>query len=90
MSMPTAAASRMRRGFCPSGILPAGQQLYCEAEVQGATPWMPGDDRAQRKHAPATLRNREPIAEVLKEELPATGKVLEVASGSGEHCAFFA
>jgi hypothetical protein len=51
---------------------------------------MPGDDRAQRKHAPATLRNREPIAEVLKDELPVSGKVLEVASGSGEHCAFFA
>lgn len=53
-------------------------------------PWMPGDDDAQRKHAPATLRNREPIAEVLQRELPATGKVLEVASGSGEHCVFFA
>ncbi|MCW5659208.1 MAG: DUF938 domain-containing protein [Burkholderiaceae bacterium] len=51
---------------------------------------MPGDDRAQRKHAPATLRNREPIAAVLQAELPVTGKVLEVASGSGEHCAFFA
>jgi hypothetical protein len=51
---------------------------------------MPGDDSAERKHAPATLRNREPIAEVLHEELPVTGKVLEVASGSGEHCAFFA
>lgn len=58
--------------------------------MQGLTPWMPGDDGAERKHAPATLRNREPIAEVLKEELPLTGKVLEVASGSGEHCAFFA
>src|SRR5262245_22796053 len=51
---------------------------------------MPGDDSAERKHAPATLRNREPIAKVLQEELPVTGKVLEVASGSGEHCAFFA
>jgi SAM-dependent methyltransferase len=51
---------------------------------------MSGDDDAERKHAPATLRNREPIAEVLKEELPVTGKVLEVASGTGEHCAFFA
>jgi SAM-dependent methyltransferase len=58
--------------------------------MQGATPWMPGDDSAERKHAPATLRNREPIAEVLQAELPVTGKVLEVASGSGEHCAFFA
>lgn len=51
---------------------------------------MPGDESAVRKHAPATLRNREPIAEVLQRELPPMGKVLEVASGSGEHCAFFA
>jgi Protein of unknown function (DUF938) len=58
--------------------------------MQGPTRWMPGDDSAQRKHAPATLRNREPIAAVLQQELPVTGKVLEVASGSGEHCAFFA
>jgi SAM-dependent methyltransferase len=58
--------------------------------MQGSTPWLPGDDSAERKHAPATLRNREPIAKVLQEELPVTGKVLEVASGSGEHCAFFA
>ena len=53
-------------------------------------PWMPGDDPGERKHAPATLRNREPIAAVLQEELPRAGTVLEVASGSGEHCAFFA
>ena len=58
--------------------------------MHGPTPWMPGDDGAERKHAPATLRNREPIAEVLRQELPFAGKVLEVASGSGEHCAFFA
>ncbi|MES2058843.1 MAG: DUF938 domain-containing protein [Pseudomonadota bacterium] len=43
-----------------------------------------------RKHAPATLRNREAIAAVLREVLPATGLVLEVASGSGEHCAYLA
>jgi SAM-dependent methyltransferase len=73
-----------------SRILLAGQQLSCEAEMHGPTPWMPGDDNAPRKHAPATLRNREPIAQVLQQELPAAGKVLEVASGSGEHCAFFA
>lgn len=58
--------------------------------MRGSTPWMPGDDGAERKHAPATLRNREPIADVLREELPLSGKVLEVASGSGEHCAYFA
>lgn len=45
---------------------------------------------SQRRHAPATTRNREPIAAVLADELPARGLALEVASGSGEHCAFFA
>ncbi|WP_343519981.1 DUF938 domain-containing protein [Sphingomonas sp.] len=55
------------------------------------TPWIAADDSgAVRKHAPATARNREAIAAVLAEVLPATGAVLEIASGSGEHCAFFA
>jgi SAM-dependent methyltransferase len=43
-----------------------------------------------RRHAPATARNREPIAAVLWAELPPSGLVLEVASGTGEHCAHFA
>lgn len=43
-----------------------------------------------RAHAPATLRNREPILERLRAELPPSGTVLEVASGSGEHAIFFA
>lgn len=50
----------------------------------------PNNDPGARRHAPATLRNRDPIAAVLRDELPPTGQVLEVASGSGEHCAYFA
>jgi hypothetical protein len=42
-----------------------------------------------RRSAPAALRNREPIAEVLAEWLPASGLVLEIASGTGEHSVFF-
>ena len=41
-----------------------------------------------RVHAPATLRNREPILAVLQRVLPAAGLVLEIASGTGEHAAF--
>jgi SAM-dependent methyltransferase len=41
-------------------------------------------------HAPAASRNREPIAAVLAELLPDAGTVLEIASGTGEHAAFFA
>ena len=38
-----------------------------------------------RQHAPATGRNRDAILEILKAELPSTGNILEIASGTGEH-----
>ena len=43
-----------------------------------------------RRSAPAALRNREAIADVLRDWLPASGLVLEIASGTGEHAVFFA
>lgn len=43
-----------------------------------------------KKYAPATERNREPIREVLARVLPTTGRVLEIASGTGEHAVAFA
>jgi hypothetical protein len=43
-----------------------------------------------KREAPAAARNREPIAAVLREALPKCGKVLEIASGTGEHAVYFA
>lgn len=59
--------------------------------MASSPPWMPGDGGGtDKRHAPATLRNRDAIAAVLAEWLPPTGMVLEVASGSGEHVVHFA
>jgi len=56
----------------------AGERFY-EAPAAGAL-----------RSAPAALRNREPIADVLADWLPPAGLVLEIASGTGEHAAYFA
>lgn len=43
-----------------------------------------------RMDYPATQRNREPIAEVLAPLLAGVDRVLEIASGTGQHVAYFA
>jgi len=55
------------------------ERRFYEAPVEGL-----------RRSAPAALRNREPISEVLCEWLPKSGLVLEIASGTGEHAVYFA
>ena len=39
--------------------------------------------------APAAVRNREPILRVLRDLLPRSALVLEIASGTGEHAVWF-
>lgn len=59
--------------------------------TDNAKPWFVKDAIGQvRKYAPATLRNRDVIVDVLRSILPDSGMVLEIASGSGEHVACFA
>ena len=48
------------------------------------------ENKDVRLDYPATGRNQEVILDVLKEALPNSGAVLEVASGSGQHITYFA
>jgi SAM-dependent methyltransferase len=48
------------------------------------------DTSERRLYFPHVTRNREPILEVLRRVLPRQGLVLEIASGGGEHAAYFA
>ncbi|MBE9078706.1 DUF938 domain-containing protein [Romeria aff. gracilis LEGE 07310] len=43
-----------------------------------------------RQYAAAPERNQQPILEVLQQQLPRSGTVLEVASGTGQHALFLA
>ena len=42
------------------------------------------------QHSPAAERNRQPILEALQNVLPTQGAALEIASGTGQHVAWFA
>ena len=43
-----------------------------------------------RTASPAAERNKQPILDVLQRQLPKTGTVLEIASGTGQHVVHFA
>lgn len=45
---------------------------------------------AQPDHSPSAERNKQPILEVLQALLPAQGRALEIASGTGQHVVWFA
>ncbi len=46
--------------------------------------------RSNALTAPAVARNRDPILAVLRQVLPSSGTVIEIASGTGEHAVHFA
>jgi hypothetical protein len=49
-----------------------------------------GDPPTGARTSPATARNRDPILEVLRPRLATNARVLEIASGAGEHAVFLA
>lgn len=48
----------------------------------------PATDPDARLSSPSSLRNREPIADVLGRYLPVGSQVLEIAAGTGEHAVY--
>ena len=46
--------------------------------------------RSEPAFSPAAERNKQAILELLLQLLPASGTALEIASGSGQHVAWFA
>lgn len=72
---------------CNSAVAKRGVARY-PTPVQTLDPTPPSPDAA--RSSPAASRNLEPILRELRAHLPATGPVLEVAAGTGQHGAAFA
>lgn len=47
------------------------------------------ETRGPTQHSTAAERNRQPILQMLQQLLPARGQALEIASGTGQHAAYF-
>lgn len=86
---------RWRRGNLSSLIAPLHQMAqrptaWHRSSVADKSRFYEAPAGGASRSAPAALRNREPIAAVLRDWLPPTGLVLEIASGTGEHAVHFA
>jgi hypothetical protein len=55
--------------------------------TSNSTPNSSGPDDGARLTHPSVARNKDAILEALRPHIPATGTVLEIASGTGEHAA---